>query len=98
MQEEFFDQPVLSSIADANARANPELMRIALILATGSAKTTVMAMVIAWQTINAVRRSNSKKFPRGLQTTFKALNPNHDKQIRATVSHEIAASMQEAKQ
>ena len=31
-------------------------MRLALKLATGAGKTTVMAMLIAWQTINAVRR------------------------------------------
>ena len=36
--------------------ANPELLRFALKLATGAGKTTVMAMLIAWQTINAVRR------------------------------------------
>src|SRR6202042_3095237 len=28
-------------------------------------KTTVMAMLIAWQTINAVRRSGSSRFTRG---------------------------------
>lgn len=32
---------------------NPELLRIALKLATGAGKTTVMAMLIAWQTLNA---------------------------------------------
>jgi len=40
-------------------------MRLALKLATGAGKTTVMAMLIAWQTINAVRHPNSKKFTRG---------------------------------
>jgi len=40
-------------------------MRLALKMATGAGKTTVMAMLIAWQTINAVRRPNSKKFTRG---------------------------------
>lgn len=40
-------------------------MRLALKLATGAGKTTVMAMLIAWQTINAVRKPNSKKFTRG---------------------------------
>ena len=40
-------------------------MRLALKLATGAGKTTVMAMLIAWQTINAVRRPDSKKFTRG---------------------------------
>ena len=49
----------------ANSEANPELMRLALKLATGAGKTTVMAMLIAWQTINAVRHPNSKHFSRG---------------------------------
>ena len=49
----------------ANAQANPELMRLALKLATGAGKTTVMAMLIAWQTVNAVRSPNSKMFSRG---------------------------------
>ena len=40
-------------------------MRLALKLATGAGKTTVMAMLIAWQTINAVRRPSSKQFTRG---------------------------------
>ena len=40
-------------------------MRLALKLATGAGKTTVMAMLIAWQTINAVRRPTSKHFTRG---------------------------------
>jgi type III restriction enzyme len=52
-------------LANANNEANPELMRLALKLATGAGKTTVMAMLIAWQTINAVRKPNSKKFTRG---------------------------------
>lgn len=49
-------------IKGANAQANPELMRLALKLATGAGKTTVMAMLIAWQTVNAVRHPNSKQF------------------------------------
>jgi len=55
----------LEHLANANHDANPELMRLALKLATGAGKTTVMAMLIAWQTINAVRRPASKKFTRG---------------------------------
>jgi type III restriction enzyme len=52
-------------IEGGNAQANPELMRLALKLATGAGKTTVMAMLIAWQTVNAVRHPNSKQFSRG---------------------------------
>lgn len=56
---------LLEHLAAANKDANPELMRLALKLATGAGKTTVMAMLIAWQTINAVRRPASKQFTRG---------------------------------
>ncbi|MEN6317238.1 MAG: DEAD/DEAH box helicase family protein [Syntrophaceae bacterium] len=52
-------------LVNANNDANPELLRLALKMATGAGKTTVMAMLIAWQTINAVRRPNSKRFTRG---------------------------------
>jgi len=55
----------LQHLANANNDANPELMRLALKLATGAGKTTVMAMLIAWQTINAVRHPQSKRFTRG---------------------------------
>ena len=56
---------ILDRLANANKEANPELLRIALKLATGAGKTTVMAMIIAWQTINAVRRPQSVNFTRG---------------------------------
>ncbi|APG62015.1 restriction endonuclease [Sphingorhabdus lutea] len=52
-------------IESANAGANPELLRLAMKMATGAGKTTVMAMLIAWQTINAVRSPTSKLFTRG---------------------------------
>ncbi|MBM3274455.1 MAG: DEAD/DEAH box helicase family protein, partial [Candidatus Sericytochromatia bacterium] len=56
---------LLEHLAAANKDANPELLRLALKLATGAGKTTVMAMLIAWQTINAVRRPGGKNFTRG---------------------------------
>lgn len=56
---------ILQHIKNANAASNPDLIRMALKMATGSGKTTVMAMIIAWQTINAIRRPNSKMFTRG---------------------------------
>ena len=40
---------------------SPDLMRIAFKLATGAGKTTVMAMLIAWQALNAAR-GRSKMF------------------------------------
>ena len=55
----------LDHLDEANDAANPGLKRLALKLATGAGKTTVMAMLIAWQTINAIRRPNSSRFTKG---------------------------------
>ena len=55
----------LDQLKGANRDANPEIYRIALKLATGAGKTMVMAMLIAWQTVNAVRKPNSKNFTKG---------------------------------
>lgn len=52
-------------IEGANQLANPDLMRMAMKMATGAGKTTVMAMLIAWQTVNAVRSPTSSYFSRG---------------------------------
>jgi len=77
---------LLDHLANANNDANPELMRLALKLATGAGKTTVLAMLIAWQTINAVRRSQSKRFTRGflvvapgltIKDRLRVLQPNN---------------------
>jgi type III restriction enzyme len=59
------NKDLLDHLRRANQLSNPELFRIALKLATGAGKTTVMAMLIAWQTINAVRHPDSKRFTRG---------------------------------
>ena len=55
---------LVANLKQANQDANPDLMRTALKLATGAGKTTVMAMLIAWQTLNAVRSANSDRFSR----------------------------------
>ena len=55
----------LEHLQAANEQANSGLPRLALKLATGAGKTTVMAMLIAWQTINAARRPGSRRFTRG---------------------------------
>ncbi len=59
------EKELLERLTSASNEANPGLERIALKMATGSGKTTVMAMIIAWQTINALRYPTSKKFTRG---------------------------------
>jgi type III restriction enzyme len=55
----------LNWLKASNAAANPDLFRVALKLATGAGKTTVMAMLIAWQVLNAARSPSSKTFGRG---------------------------------
>ena len=62
---------ILDYIAKGNLDANPEIERVALKLATGAGKTTVMAMLIAWQTINAVRSPSKKSYT----TSFLIVSP-----------------------
>ncbi|OQB89753.1 MAG: Type III restriction enzyme, res subunit [Verrucomicrobia bacterium ADurb.Bin118] len=100
---------LLDHLTAANRDANPELMRLALKLATGSGKTTVMAMLIAWQTINAVRRSNSKHFTRGflvvspgltIKDRLRVLQPNDPDsyyQNRELVPHDLLDDLRRAK-
>ena len=46
----------------ANEGANPLLQRVALKMATGSGKTVVMAMLIAWQTLNKLANPQDGRF------------------------------------
>lgn len=80
-------------LARANRDANPLLSRLALKLATGAGKTTVMAMLIAWQTVNAVRHPGSKQFTRGflvctpgltVKERLRVLQPNDPDSYYAT--------------
>ncbi len=99
----------LNYLDAANEQANPELMRIALKLATGAGKTTVMAMLIAWQTINAVRRPNSRKFTRGflivapgitIRDRLRVLLPNDPDsyyKTRELVPHDMLDDLSKAK-
>lgn len=63
-KRESYKNKYLKHLIDANKEANPELVRLALKLATGAGKTTVMAMIIAWQTVNAVH-SRGNSFTKG---------------------------------
>lgn len=84
-------------------------MRLALKLATGAGKTTVMAMLIIWQTVNAVRRPNSKKFSRGflvvtpgltIRDRLRVLLPNDPDsyyQSRELIPNEMFSDLERAK-
>jgi type III restriction enzyme len=56
---------IRTHLEKGNAASNPELFRLAMKMATGAGKTTVMAMLIAWHTANAVRASGSTRFTKG---------------------------------
>jgi len=56
---------LLRNLSAASEQANPGLARLAFKMATGAGKTTVMAMLIVWQTANAVRSPQSPLFSRG---------------------------------
>ena len=51
--------------------ANPKLFRLALKMATGSGKTVVMSMIIAWQTLNKVTDRKDTRFT----DTFVVITP-----------------------
>ena len=100
---------LLDHLDRANRDANPEIMRLALKLATGAGKTTVMAMLIAWQTVNAVRRPNTKTFTRGflivapgltIRDRLRVLQPNDPDsyyQTREIVPSDMLEDMGRAK-
>jgi type III restriction enzyme len=76
----------LEHLRAVNEGANGDLPRLALKLATGAGKTTVMAMLIAWLTVNAVRRPGARHFTRGflvvapgltIKNRLQVLQPNH---------------------
>ncbi len=99
----------LEHLESANNEANPDLSRIALKLATGAGKTTVMAMLIAWQTINAVRHPGSPRFTRGflvvtpgltIRDRLRVLQPNDPDSYyrsRELVPHEMLRDLERAK-
>ena len=99
----------LEHLTNTNHEANPGLSRLALKLATGAGKTTVMAMLIAWQTINAVRRPQSSRFTRGflvvtpgitIKDRLRVLQPNDPDsyyQSRELVPSDMLPDLEKAK-
>lgn len=100
---------ILTYLEAANEGANPGLSRVSLKLATGAGKTTVMAMLIAWQTLNAVRSPNSKKFTKGfllvtpgltIRDRLRVLLPNDPENYyegREIVPRDMLTDMQQAR-
>ena len=55
---------MLTRLDKVNAEFNASLPRVALKMATGSGKTVVMTMLIAWQVLNKAASPNDKRFTR----------------------------------
>jgi type III restriction enzyme len=56
------DSWIENMLREANDSSNPSLNRIACKMATGSGKTVVMGMVIAWHTINKLENPQDARF------------------------------------
>ena len=65
------DEWIVNRIRDANEGANPGLFRIGLKMATGSGKTVVMGMLIAWQALNKLANPQDARF----SDTFLVVTP-----------------------
>ena len=72
-----------NQLRDANQAANPGLYREALKMATGSGKTVVMAMLIAWHTLNKRANPQDSRFT----DTFLIVTPGITVKDRLRVLH-----------
>jgi type III restriction enzyme len=62
MAGKYGDCWIENELIRANADANPLLQRMAIKMATGSGKTVVMAMLIAWHALNKLDNPRDKRF------------------------------------
>ena len=80
--------PVLAEVrrdlAEANRDYNSDISRLAVRMATGSGKTAVMGMVIAWHAVNAAA---SQRRDGRYTTCFLAITPGHTVRERLAVLH-----------
>jgi type III restriction enzyme len=60
--KKYGDAWIENAVREANDTANPGLPRTAFKMATGSGKTIVMAMLIAWHTLNKIANPQDARF------------------------------------
>ena len=92
-----------------NEEHNARLNRIGLKMATGSGKTVVMAMLIAWQTLNKVASPNDARFARRflivtpgltIRDRLRVLRPEHDEnyyKLRDLVPADLEPDLSQAR-
>jgi type III restriction enzyme len=56
------DAHLMEEVREGNRQANPDLLRMALKMATGTGKTVVMAMLITWHTLNKLANPQDIRF------------------------------------
>jgi type III restriction enzyme len=62
VSKSYGDTWIQNDLKEANTLSNPGLERMAMKMATGSGKTVVMAMLIAWHTLNKKAASTDSRF------------------------------------
>jgi type III restriction enzyme len=92
-----------------NQEHNARLNRIGLKMATGTGKTVVMAMLIAWQTLNKVASPNDARFARRflivtpgltIRDRLRVLRPEHDEnyyKLRDLVPADLEPDLSQAR-
>lgn len=82
---------LLADIKQASRDHNDDIVRLAVKMATGSGKTAVMGMTIAWHTINAINAGGLKPADRArYQTSFLVMAPGLTVKERLAVLHPSA--------
>jgi type III restriction enzyme len=99
---------IINELKQAATDANPGLYRLAFKMATGSGKTVVMAMIIAYHTLNKIRYTQDTRFTDSfviitpgitIRDRLNVLLPNDPKNYylqRDIVSHQDFDSLQQA--
>ncbi|HET9898456.1 MAG TPA: DEAD/DEAH box helicase family protein [Streptosporangiaceae bacterium] len=92
-----------------NEEHNAKLNRVALKMATGSGKTVVMAMLIAWQTLNKVASPQDARFAKRflvvapgltIKDRLRVLRPEHDEnyyKLRDLVPADLSGDLSQAR-
>ena len=103
------DAWIRNELERQNEEHNARLNRIALKMATGTGKTIVMAMLIAWQTLNKVASPNDARFAKRflivtpgltIRDRLRVLRPEHEEnyyKLRDLVPADLKGDLSQAR-
>ena len=103
------DAWIRNELERQNEEHNAGLNRVALKMATGTGKTVVMAMLIAWQTLNKVASPQDSRFAKRflvvtpgltIRDRLRVLRPEHDEnyyKVRDLIPAELKADLSQAR-